>query len=128
MHLLQERTSAVGRECKRFLTALAYERAAGDGTGVELDTTKWDLQASTPDQLREVLQTRLLEASARVSDLYQALTEGSGKSLTKNEFLMAMFRIGFTGEPEMIQRIFGDMDVDESGTVSIDELCGCTAL
>lgn len=122
--LLQERTSSVGRECKRFLTALAFDRASGDGTGVELDTSKWKLEVSSADELREKLQAYLLETSARVSDLYNALTFGNQKELSKNEWLMAMYRVGFEGEPEIVQNLYDVIDIDESGNIGIDELYG----
>lgn len=121
--LLKERTSSVGKDCKRFLTALSFERAAGDGAGQELDTTSWILKPSTKEELREMIQARLLEVSARVSDFFDALTGGGKEELTRTSFVTSFVRVGYDGEPEMLQELFDQIDMDDSGSLGIDEIC-----
>ena len=60
---------------------------------------------------------------ARASDLYRSLTYDHSKELTRTEFLMAMVRIGYEGEPDMLKQLFEDIDLDDSGVLGIDELC-----
>ena len=120
--LLRERSLNVGHDCKRFLTALAYDHSASK-KAAELDTSGWRLQANDEGELRRQISALLLESSARVSDLYSAMTQQGVRALHRGEFVAAMIRIGFKGDTAMIGRLFDDIDVDESGVLGIDEMC-----
>lgn len=122
MELIQGRQFAGGHKCKQFLTSLAFERADGDGKGVELDTTEWELFAETEAELRSKLEQYLLDQSARVSDLYANLTAAHTMELTKSNFVSAFFRIGFSGHVSLLKQLFDDMDSDESSLIGVEEM------
>ena len=52
--MIQSRTMSVGRECKRFLTAMAFDRQE---QVVALDTATWEIQASTCFELRQQISS-----------------------------------------------------------------------
>jgi len=120
--LLQNRTFSGGRKCKQFLTSIAFERASTDGVGVHLNTSRWDLAATTEAELQGKLEEYLHSASARVSDLYACLTSDHSIILNKAAFVSAFARVGFSGPDGLIRRLFDDMDADDSGVVGVEEL------
>ena len=122
MDMLKSRCTTVGRNAKLFLTSLSFDRASGDGAGTQIDPSSWCLKPKSVAELRTELQARLLQSSARVSDLYYLLTRAHSVSLTKTEFLMAMYRIGFEGDSELIFKLFADCDLDHSGIIGLEEL------
>ena len=65
--MLRQRRATVGRNAKLFLTSLAFDRATGDGTGLQLDASSWKLAATTVGQLRAELQEKLLEVLTAAS-------------------------------------------------------------
>ena len=118
--MIKDRSVGVGRECKRLLTAIAFDGSAG--TGVHLDTTEWVLDAKSSEQLRSQLQAYLLDQSAKVSDLYDLMTDHEARTLTRPTFLMALYEMGFEGDPNMVKDVFEQFDLDNSGTLGLDEL------
>ena len=117
---LENRFWSLNPDCKRFLTAMSFERA---GHKVELDTASWKLKATDRDQLLQLLQAKVKEANAKVSDLYDALSLQGTVELTKTAFVMGMERIGFKGDSQMLLDLFDDVDLDDSGEIGIDEIC-----
>lgn len=118
--MLQDRTVAVGKECKRFLTAMAFESPAT--IGVDLDTHDWILDAKDHESLRKQIQGYLLDCSAKVSDLFNLMTDQGRKTLNKPQFLIALYEMGYEGDPEMVKDLFDEFDVDDTGMMSMEEL------
>ena len=111
---------SIGRECKKFLMAMAFDNPTEGGE--TLDTSEWVLDASDHEGLRTQIQAYLLHASARVSDLYNLLTDESRKPLNKPQFVMSMYEIGYEGDSHMIKDLFDEFDTDGNGYMSMDEL------
>ena len=119
VQMLSSQTMSVGRDCKRFLTSMAYESA---NSAVMLDTSGWNLDATTDEGLRGQLQNALLNASARVSDLYNYMTAQGHLELRKSQFLSSMINMGYAGKTDLITAAFDKMDTNATGELSMDEV------
>lgn len=130
MSMLKSKGLHFSTTSKRFLTALAFESPShmggdtdADGSwGSVLRTGKWKLTATSPEELRIELQTRLLEQSARVFDLYAFLVEKPDAPLTNFAWIVGMGKAGFAGDVRVLTDAFASIDVDGSNDVGVTEL------
>jgi Ca2+-binding EF-hand superfamily protein len=130
--ILKGRVNVVSKDCKRFLTTLAFDATkpradtSARSGGLLSDVAKgWTLHGSDADALRLELREKLQAAKLKVSDLYRLMTRGQSRSLSAATFSSSMVEdLGFKGELSVLEGVFTDLDDDRSGVLGISELFG----
>ena len=128
--ILKGRVNVVSKDCKRFLTTLAFDAtkpradASARSGGLLSDIAKgWALHGSDADALRLELREKLQAAKLKVSDLYRLMTRGQSRSLSAATFSSSMVEdLGFKGELSVLEGVYTDLDGDRSGVLGISEL------
>lgn len=129
MSALHARSFAVSSDTKAFLADLAFvDTAASVGSKERYAKVAASLFAGTnrinaidADTLRSQLQSRILAAGVRASDLYVVMLDGK-PHLTLDVFTKAIMRFGYAGPLELIPAIFGQVETDGSDVIGISEL------
>ena len=103
-------------EMRRFLKALATD------TFIQIDTSTWQFGGETVEQAREGLVALLRKHRVKLADLFQQLDDDGSFSLKLEEFLEAMWELGFNGPSHVPKEIWKVLDSDESGQIRFDEL------
>ena len=109
---------------KRFLTGLAY---ANTELKHKIDATKWTLEATTVEGLRQELRGLLAQnPGAQVSSLFFAMSIDGSPTLTRDEFPVAMQRIGYQREGlkdyAFAMEVFKAIDTDSSGALGLNDM------
>lgn len=122
--LRQNAPSATSREgveiTKSFLMSMAWDTLEDTAT---IDTSGWQVTASTPDTIREQLLALLTEHGVHFSDFFELLDLSNDLRLNLKEFAAAMqTHFGYSSPLETLEQIFNNLDSDGSGTVHFDEL------
>ena len=148
MKLLKSKSQGkIKTTTKRFLTVLAFDDPSLE-SDMDLQMETWNLQALDAESLRQEVQDKLIERSAKASDLYKNMTmvvsmlhghlsqigenkrlkesieaEASTTSVTRDIFFKAFkYAAGFKGEAKVLLEIFDSMDEDRSGAIGLTEL------
>ena len=108
---LQERVGTVTRANKRFLTAIAFRQQGGSS----LDTSGWKLSGDA-ETVRKQLSTYLLTNAMGIKELHQVVTHAG---LSRSGFPLAMKRLGYCGSAQVLEDIFGELDLDRSGVSAL---------
>ena len=120
LNLLKSRTDRISFTNKRVITAMAFNK------GVDLDVSQWDWTASNTHAMRRELLNKLMMSSARVTDLYEYLTNARNgnntNALNRALFVRGLLLAGFAGDPSVLHQVFDEIDIDRSDVVGVKEL------
>ena len=115
------RVGSVSSIAKRFLTGVAYSVAV---MTEDLEPSTWNLTSTDSDGLRDELRT-IMKANSAVNapSMYAIMTLDGTETVTRKAFPNAMMRIGYPGtDPDVLNEIFHEMDMDGSGAFGMNDL------
>ena len=124
--------------CKLLMAGLAIHaedmsRGEVSESMRNLSLSRWCIDGTTVEQVRQQLSAHLLKNAMRVSDLHYVLTRDcqqvskrGRKKLTYEDFPAAMRSLGFCVEGEegetLLKLVFERIDIDKSGGITLTEM------
>ena len=109
---------------RQFLTAMSWDT---DKDSEPVDTSDWSFTATSAADVKRELSALLIFHACRLSQIFAQVDTNQDFVVSYGEFL-AMFEqsLGFEGTRATLNEVWLELDADDSGVVSFDELDGWT--
>ena len=123
--MLKARCNNMSYDAKRLITTCTFVGFQHDRcaqSAMALDVTPF--KAEEAEEVRQVVQSRMLAAMAKPLDVWHLLLQScrASRKLTRPKFLVAMRKaLGYHGSSHLLESIFDELDDDLGGIVSYPE-------